>query len=124
MDPSYSKFVTYKNGQRVIYIELDKAPYGTVQAALLFWKKLSGYLEKNGFVANPYDMCVMNRMINGNQMTIRWHVDDLKISHVDISAIGHIITKLESEFGKEAPLSITHGKMHEYLGMTIDFSEP
>ena len=79
VDPSYSKFVTYKNGQRVIYIELDKAPYGTVQAALLFWKKLSGYLEKNGFVANPYDMCVMNRMINGKQITIGWHVDDLKI---------------------------------------------
>ena len=124
VDPSYSKFVTYENGKKVIYTELDKALYGTMQAALLFWKKLSGYLEKNGFVHNPYDTCVMNRMINGKQMTIGWHVDDLKISHVDASAIEHVIAKLESEFGKEAPLTITRGKIHEYLGMKIDFSEP
>ena len=124
IDPSYAKFVTYENGKRVIYTELDKALYGTMQAALLFWKKLSGYLEKNGFVANPYDTCVMNKMVNGKQMTIGWHVDDLKISHVDMSAIEHVIKKLESEFGKETPLTITRGKIHEYLGMTIDFSEP
>jgi hypothetical protein len=124
VDPSYSEFVTYENGKRVIYTELDKALYGTMQAALLFWKKLSGYLEKNGFVANPYDTCVMNKTINGKQMTIAWHVDDLKISHVDMSAIEHVIEKLDSEFGKEAPLTVTRGKVHEYLGMTIDFSDP
>ena len=95
-----------------------------MQAALLFWKKLSGYLENNGFVPNPYDTCVMNKTINGKQMTIGWHVDDLKISHVDMSATEHVIEKLESEFGKEAPLTVTRGKVHEYLGMTIDFSEP
>ena len=124
VDQSYSEFVTYENGKKVIYTELDKALYGTMQAALLFWKKLSGFLEKNGFVHNPYDTCVMNRMINGKQMTIGWHVDDLKISHVDMSAIEHVITNLESEFGREAPLTITRGKVHEYLGMKIDFSEP
>ena len=30
VDPSYSKFVTYENGQRVIYTKLDKAPYETM----------------------------------------------------------------------------------------------
>ena len=28
---------------------------------------------------------------------------------------------MEGEFGKEAPLSITRGKVHEYLGMNLDF---
>jgi hypothetical protein len=30
---------------------------------------------------------------------------------------------MESEFGKEAPLTKTRGDLHEYLGMTIDYSE-
>ena len=29
---------------------------------------------------------------------------------------------LESEFGEEAPLTITWGSVHEYLGIAIDFS--
>ena len=68
----------------MIYTELDKALYGNIQVALLFWKKANGYLVKNGFVADLYDTCVVNRMINGKQMTIGWHMDNLKISHMDI----------------------------------------
>ena len=29
---------------------------------------------------------------------------------------------IEAEFGKEAPLTIHRGKIHDYLGMTLDFS--
>ena len=36
-----------------------------------------------GFVSNPYDPCVINKIIDGKQMTIGWHVDDLKVSHHD-----------------------------------------
>ena len=38
LHPSYSKFITYENGKTVIYAELSKALYGTLQAALLFWQ--------------------------------------------------------------------------------------
>ena len=61
-------------------------------------------------------------MINGKQCTIIWHVDDLKISHVDPEVVTAVIEGLKSEFGKEAPLTITRGKIHEYLGMTFDYS--
>jgi hypothetical protein len=50
---------------------------------MLFWKDLTGHLQEEGFEANPYDSCVMNRMVDGKQWTVLWHVDDLKISHVD-----------------------------------------
>ena len=39
--------------------------------------------NKKGFIINPYDPYVANMMINGKQMTITWHVNKLKISHVD-----------------------------------------
>jgi hypothetical protein len=49
----YGKFVSSKNGKMVIYVILKKALYGTLQAALLFWKNLSGKLLQWGFVLNP-----------------------------------------------------------------------
>jgi hypothetical protein len=33
-----------------------------------------------------------------------------------------IIKQMESEFGNKAPLSITRGKVHDYLGMRIDYT--
>jgi hypothetical protein len=49
-------------------------------------------------------------------------VDDLKVSHADPEVVTEIIDMVEREFGKEAPLTKTRGKVHEYLGMTIDYS--
>jgi len=49
-------------------------------------------------------------------------VDDLKISHSDPAVVTDVIKMFQSEFGKEAPLTIMCGKVHEYLGMKINFS--
>lgn len=89
----------------------------------MFWKKLSGCLEKLGFIANPCVACAMNKTVNGQQMTVGWHVDDLKISHVDSNEIEKIIEQLELEFGKEALLTAHQGNFYDYLGITIDFSD-
>jgi hypothetical protein len=96
-------------------VQLVKALYGTLKAAMLFWKKLTGILESWGFTINSYDSCMANKMVNGKQCTIVWHVDDLKISHEDPAVVSN-------EFGKEAPLTVNRGKVHDYLGMTLDFS--
>ena len=62
-------------------------------------------------------------MINEKQCTILcWFLDDLKLLHVNPKVVDDVIALLESEFGKEAPLTESRGKVHEYLGMTIDFS--
>ena len=107
VDPSYSEFMTKERGKSVIYTELSKALYGTLQAALLFWKDMSKFLvDELGFIVNPYDWCVVNKTINGKQCTIGWHVDDLKISHVDTDMIEGFIQALDDRFGKEAPLVV------------------
>ena len=93
-----------------------------VDSAFLFWLYLSSYLAEHGFVTNPYDVCCMNKVINGKQCTIVWHVDDLKISHVDGDVVTSIIEILDKEFGKHKPLTVQRGLLHDYLGMTIDFS--
>jgi hypothetical protein len=120
----YGPCVVMEGKERVMYVELLKALYGTVRAARLFWEKLSGKLLEWGFTANPYDPCVMNKMIEGKQLTVAWHVDDLKASHVLSTVIDQFIADMEDEFGKESPINISRGKIHDYLGMTLDFSKP
>ena len=120
----YEKYIRWHNNKPILYVRLKKALYGTLQAAMLFWKDLSSKLQEWGFSINPYDWCVANKLINGKQCTVLWHVDDLKISHVDGDVVSDIINKLDKEYGKVTPLTITRGKVHEYLGMTIDFNKP
>ena len=124
VDSTYEAVLTYEGNKPVIYAELDKALYGTLQAALLFWKKIQKFfIEKHGFKANRYDSCVVNKDIAGKQCTIGWHVDDIKISHCDAKIVESIVDLLDKEYGKEAPLVVTWGKVHKYLRMTIDFLE-
>ena len=62
LDPKlYRKYVQIEKGKQVLYVELKKALYGTLRAALLFWKKLSAKLQEWGFVINQYDWCVANK---------------------------------------------------------------
>ena len=122
---TYEEFLEYDpKGKAYMYLLLDKALYGTVQAALLFWKKLSAKLQDMGFTLNPYDPCVANKVINGKQCTIVWHVDDMKISHVQSTVVDSILVELKKEYGSIGELTVTRGKKHEYLGMTLDFTIP
>jgi len=123
VDPKlYRKFIQDEHGKPVLYVKLRKAIYGTLKAALLFWTLLSDIIKEMGFTINPYDECVANKNIEGFICTIIWHVDDLKISHKYPHVVSDIISKLNLTFGNEAPLTVTRGLYHEYLGMTLDFS--
>ena len=61
-------------------------------------------------------------MIDGKQCTISWHVDDLKLSHKYTKVVTSIIDSLSTKYGMIMLLSISCGKIHEYLGMTFNFT--
>ena len=114
----------WKKGEKVMYVELLKALYGTLWATRLFWEKLQAKLVNDwGFMPNRYDSCVVNKMVDGKQLSVAWHVDDLKVSHEKEEVLDEFIGMMQNEFGKDAPLSISCGLVQDYLGMTLDFSE-
>ena len=118
----YKDYVVVEKGERVMYVELLKALYGTLRAACLFWQKLSKQLiDEWGFTPNKYDDCVVNKMINGQQMTVVWHIDNLKVSHVEATEVEKFVQQMEETFGLETPLTVSCGRVHDYLGMTLDF---
>ena len=82
----------------------------------MFYKKLVEDLEAYGFRINPYGPCVANKMIGGKQITLCWHMDDLKISCVDANEVTKIIQWLESEYGE---MHGSRGNIHDYLGMWL-----
>jgi hypothetical protein len=47
---AYAPYVTYEGKEKVLYVELLKALYGTLKAARLFWLLLSGRLQEWGFI--------------------------------------------------------------------------
>ena len=75
--------------------------------------------ERDGFEINPYDPCIVNKMINGSQMTVRWHVDDLTISHNSNEAISQFLRVLTDIYGDN--LAENTEKVHDYLLRIFDF---
>ena len=52
-------------------------------------------------------------------MTICWHVDDLNVSHKNEDAVTALALNMASLYGPKT--TISRGKVHEYLGMYIDW---
>jgi hypothetical protein len=121
-DPKlYRKYLIDEKGKKVLYLRLQKALYGMMKSALLFYRKLISELKGMGFEVNPYDPCVVNKMVNGSQMMVRWHVDDLMISHTNNEAIPQFLRMLKDIYGDN--LVENTGRIHDYLGMIFDFSD-
>ena len=74
-----------------MYGKVKKAIYGTLLGAVLFYNKLKGILIEMGFEMNAYEECTFNKMVDGKQCTIQFHVDDLKLSHVNQGVLDGII---------------------------------
>jgi hypothetical protein len=123
MDPTYGEYVVMENGNKVLYVHLTRALYGMLISALLFYKKLKKDLISYGFTINPYDPCVANKVVDATQLTVSWHVDDLKASHKKSSVIDEFLKWIVRTYGKIGRVKITRGKTHEYLGMTLKYTE-
>ena len=91
-----------------------------LEAALLLYNEFKKDLEE-GFEFNPYDPCVANKMVKNKQFTIRFHVDDLMLSHVDPTVNTDFLKFLNRKYGKHVEVKSTRGKKHDYLGMTLIF---
>lgn len=118
VDPMvYRKYISVDSrGTPVLYVRLHKAIYGLLKSALLFYRKLQGQLEGNGFTP-----CVANKWVQGRQLTVTWHVDDLKVSHRNPKCVSQVIEWLSLLYGE---LKERRGGLHDYLGITLDYNTP
>ena len=94
-----------------------------LQSGLLYYQKFQKDIEEYGFKVNPYDPCVANKMVNGKQLTITWHVDDLKASHVHENVLDQFVEWLKTKYGLDVnKLKVHKGKIHDYLARNLDYT--
>jgi hypothetical protein len=104
--------------------EGGKTVDGTMPERLL---RLNGCKTDIDFAINPYDLCVANKTIEGQQMNICFHVDDCKLSHRKKKVMDSMIEYLRQEYESisedgSGAMMVSRGRIHKYLGMTLDYT--
>ena len=100
---------------------LGRALYGCIQSARMFYEHLKKNLLSFGFIPNPYEPCIFNKLSDdGKQVTITIYVDDVKISCTDPSVVDNVLDFLKKVY---KTISIQRGKQLEYLGMRLNYEE-
>jgi hypothetical protein len=115
--PDYKKYV---RSDGTMVVRLNKALYGCIESAKLWYNTISKFLISLGYSENPLDNCVFNKTVNGVQTTILLYVDDLKIMSVDNEEIHRVVQCLQREY---KTVTVRTGNVHNYLGMTFDYSK-
>ena len=117
--PEYKTFLL-PSGE--IVVQLDKALYGCVESARLWYEHLAMSMERLGFTRNPLDICVFNKIDEyGKQCTVIVHVDDFLVTCATKETVKKFLVEIK-EIYKE--VNTVFGTLHSFLGMTLDFSEP
>ena len=83
IDPIHQDYMVTEGNQKVLHVHITQAIYLMLVSAMLFCHKLTKPLLSYSFKLNLYNLCVVSKMVNGEQLTICWHVDDLKSSHIN-----------------------------------------
>ncbi len=99
-------------------VRLDKALYGLIQCARLWFENISSFLKKVGMEQNPFDECIFTN--NKKDLTIILHVDDLLVSCSNVNEIRLFESKLKSKYGE---VDSTYGKRFAYLGILLEQQE-
>jgi hypothetical protein len=119
----YGPYVVYDKQKKALYVQVLRGLYGMLVAALLWYNNFRKALEDKGYVFNPYDPCVANKLIGKLRHTVRFHVDDLMCSHMDPRVNDEFEIWLNHMYGSHGKVTTTRGNIHDYLGMTFDFSQ-
>jgi histone deacetylase 1/2 len=101
-------------------VKLDKALYGCIEFARLWYYTFKDFLEADGFKVNSQDICVFNKGEGENQITIGVYVDDLFISSLNKKLIDDLVLKIIKQYGEECKFN--YGQLHSYLSMIMDFN--
>lgn len=114
VDPSAKVNIDDKG---VLFVRLERALYGCVQSSKLWYDKLCEVLEADGFKKNNYDPCLFNKTVDGAQVTVAFHVDDLLVTSKSQKHIDELMNVLR---GKFAAITVNTGSKHSYLSMNIE----
>jgi hypothetical protein len=122
----YKSYVSRdKKGMKQLLVQFQNALYGTMVANLLYYRKLVNSMMDVVFIINPYYQCVANKIIEGKQMTICFHVEDCKLNRLKKKVMDTMIEFLREEYeiileDGTGAMMVSRGNIHKYLGMILE----
>jgi hypothetical protein len=100
-----------------LVVRVDKAMYGLIQSAKLWYNELTGFLMSQGFRKCISDDCILvKRMPNGESVTVVLYVDDILVMGKIKEDRYWVKSILEDRCKK---ITSEEGQKFTYLGMTI-----
>ena len=114
-------YKAYRRDNGTIIVQLQKALYGCIQSAVLWYEELSSTLEGLGYSKNPYDTCVFNKVSDGVTNSILVYVDDLLLTSAKQSNLDMVAQALRERYGG---VTVRTGQEHDFLGINWDFRTP
>ncbi len=116
LDPRYKMDET-----GVLYLKCKKALYGHIEASRLFYDDLCYSLtERMGFKRNQYDPCIFNKRTQDGAVTVRTHVNDLKLSLRSNKQLEQVISDLRVIY---KDITVHTGQSYDYLGMVMMYDK-
>ena len=112
-----------EKGTPVLCVQVDQVIHGMSHSSMLSHKKLAEFLQANNFIVNPHDPCVAKKTMHGKQLTITWHVDNIKVSCKDKLAVDEFIQLIQDECENFTKVNPSRGKIHNCLAMTLDCND-
>ena len=114
--PEYSNFL---EPNKTLIVKLDKALYGCVESGKLWYQNISKFLISIGFKQTTTDECIFQKLVNEESIHIGIYVDDFIITSTNMLLIKEVQQQLKEKYND---ITVNEGKIHTYLGMTLDFS--
>jgi hypothetical protein len=100
-----------------LVVRVDKAMYGLIQSAKLWYNELTGFLISQGSKKCISDECILvKRMSNGENITVVLYVDDILVMERIKENRHWVRSILEDRYKK---ITFEEGQKFTYLGMTI-----
>jgi Reverse transcriptase (RNA-dependent DNA polymerase) len=111
-----------------MYARKNKALYGSIDAAEMWYKNISTFLMSLGFEPNPYDQCVCNlwnKKTGKAMVRIALHVDDLLTTAKDKIFVKNLALSYQNNRkNKFSKCMWPYGRKHTHTQVKSPPSDP
>jgi len=114
-------FREYRRSDGCVMVRLNKALYGCVQSAKVWYDLLVKTLVDFGCVQHPIDSCVFTWEVGGAKLFTCIYVDDIYYASESLILMNQFEELLRRSF---QDITVHDGTVQDYLGMRWDLSNP
>ena len=80
-------------------MKIERALYGLIESAKLWYEEFTGFLKSLGFLPNPYDPCVLNLDYKDETYTLVLYLDDCFVDCYNQKQLNYVKQIITEKYG-------------------------